>query len=132
MFRATAEAAFNRNLDLLIRSVIVPPLGRAVDKACTLVLNEATRLVPVDTGELRNSGTKSVDEEGLQVVGTVAFTAPHAGYVEMGTGIRGASSPGAGPYPYSLGWPGMPAIPFLRPALDSQRVAILDIFKGLL
>jgi hypothetical protein len=58
----------------------------------------------------------------------VQATSPHAAYVEFGTGQRGAASAGAGNGPYSETWPGMPAQPYLRPALDTARPAILGAF----
>lgn len=131
-FTATAEFARNRNLDLLIRSQIIPPLGRAVTQSCELILNEARRIVPVDTGELRDSGRKDVMEESRSVTGIVSFTAKHAAYVEYGTGQRGAASRGKGPYPYSAHWVGMPAQPYLRPAFDGVKKKILSIFRELL
>lgn len=143
-FKATSEAALNRNLDLLIRSKIIPPLGRAVDKACSIVLAEAQRLVPVASGELRNSGTKFVKEEGRTVTGTVAFTAEHAGFIEFGTGIRGRGTyPGPLPqtgvpitgqwiYDYrNQNWQGMVSQAYLRPALDASRIQILAEFRKL-
>jgi hypothetical protein len=48
--------------------------------------------------------------------------------VEFGTGRRGASSAGAGPYSYDPNWPGMVAQPYMRPALDTARPQILAAF----
>ena len=47
--------------------------------------------------------------------------------VELGTGVRGASSPGAGPGPYKLSWPGMAARPYLRPAWDQHRREVIGV-----
>lgn len=145
MFTMTAKAAMNRNLDLLIRSVIVPQLAIATRDATALVLADATRLVPVDTGELRNSGQANVEEQRASVVGIVAFTAEHAGFIEFGTGLRGRGTyPGRLPqtgvpitgswiYDYkSQNWVGMVAKPYLRPALDANRDLILAIFRRLM
>lgn len=86
-----------------------------------IVLLEAQAIVPVDTGELRDSGKVEVRETAKGAVADVIFDAAHASYVEFGTGIAGASSPGAGPVPYNPNWPGMPAQPFLRPAIDTLK-----------
>lgn len=108
---------------------IVPQLVDAVTEACAAVADEAEAIVPVDTGELKSSiGIGTVSLEGTTVQGTVQATAPYAAYVEFGTGVRGAASPGAGEGPYSESWPGMPAQPYLRPALDTARPAILEAF----
>lgn len=145
VFKLNATAAMNRNLDLLIRSVVVPPLAQAADEACSLVLIDATQLAPSDSGELKGSGMKSVTEEKGAVVGIVAFTAEHAGFVEYGTGIRGRGTyPGPLPqtgvpitgrwiYDYkNQNWIGRPASPFLRPALDQNRDRIKAVFQRLL
>lgn len=86
--------------------------------------------MPVDTGELRDSGSVVVEEQDRRVVAHVVFSAGHAGYVEFGTGLAGSSSAGAGPYSYSPTWPGMAAQPYLRPALDIAREAGLSLFRS--
>lgn len=113
-----------------LESLIVPRLIAASQEATGVVLAEAQAIVPVDTGELRESGYTEVKWEGQSVNGYVGFTSGHAGYVEFGTGIAGASSPGAGPYPYNPSWPGMPAQPYLRPAIDTARPAITEAFRA--
>ena len=108
---------------------VVPRLVAAVEDASLSVMFEAQALVPVDTGELQSSiGTGPVELVGSVVRGTVEANAPYAAYVEYGTGQRGEASAGAGPGPYSPSWPGMPAQPYMRPALDTARPAILDAF----
>ena len=108
---------------------VVPALVDAVTESCETVVEEAQAIVPVDTGELRESiHTADVSLVGSVVSGSVEASSPHAGYVEFGTGARGAASAGAGPYPYTESWPGMPAQPYLRPALDTARPAILQAF----
>lgn len=126
-FRATSEF---KPVDLSrIMQRIVPPLVAAVTESCTAVVGEAQVIVPVDTGELKDSiHTASVELVGTEVRGVVTASAPHAGFVEFGTGVRGAESPGAGPYPYSSSWPGMMAQPYMRPALDTARSAIVEAF----
>lgn len=88
-----------------------------------IVLLEAQAIVPVDTGELRDSGKVEVRETAKGAVADVIFAAGHASYIEYGTGIAGSISAGAGPVPYSPTWAGMPARPYLRPALDQVRAS---------
>jgi HK97 gp10 family phage protein len=110
---------------------VVPALVDAVTEACETVVEEAQAIVPVDTGELRESiHTASVELVGSTVQGNVEASAPHAGFVEFGTGARGAASPGAGPYPYTESWPGMPAQSYMRPALDTARPEIQQAFAS--
>jgi HK97 gp10 family phage protein len=127
-FRATSEVKF---VDLSrVMQRLVPVFASAVREACEEVQVEAQNIVPVDTGDLRNSITvQTVSLEGSTVKGTVAANQPYAAYVEFGTGARGAASAGAGQGPYTESWPGMPAQPYMRPALDTARPAILDAFE---
>jgi HK97 gp10 family phage protein len=101
----------------------------SVEQASYTVLEEAEAIVPVDTGELRESGHVVIERAGSSVRGVVIFDSPHAAFVEFGTGIRGMESPGAGPGPYNPSWPGMTAQPYVRPALDTSRPAIKQIFR---
>lgn len=92
-------------------------------------MSEAQALVRVDTGDLQAKIHMTVTLSGQNVTGSVIADSDHAAYVEFGTGIRGASSEGAGPYPYDPLWPGMVAQPFLRPALDGSHPNILLAFR---
>ena len=100
----------------------------AVEQACQLISEEAKAIVPVRTGELRDSIGWSAETEGNKVIGTVSATAAHAIFVEMGTGRRGAESPDRGPGPYSMSWPGMSPRPYLRPAVDVAREEVKGLF----
>ena len=98
--------------------------------ATQLVVDEAKAICPVDTGALQNSITSSVATTDKTVVGTISADMFYAAYVEYGTGRRGAESPGAGPYPYKMSWPGQVAQPYMRPALESARSAIMDLMAS--
>ena len=100
----------------------------SVEQSCEIITEEAQAIVPVDTGALRESIGWSAEDEGGTIVGTVSADTPYASYVEYGTGARGAASPGAGPYPYTMTWPGMPAQPYMRPAIDTARPQIKAVF----
>ena len=102
----------------------------SAQQGAEIVLEEAEAIVPVDTGELRESGhVEGLVEEGPRPSYAVVFDSDHAAYVEYGTGQRGAASPGAGDGPYDPNWPGMTAQPYLRPALDTSRAAIVEVFR---
>lgn len=101
----------------------------SVEQSAKIVLEEAEALVPVDTGELRESGHTLIEGTGLKTEGFVIFDADHAAYVEYGTGRRGAASAGRGDVIYDPNWPGMTAQPYLRPALDTARPAMLEVFR---
>lgn len=125
-----------------IQQAVTARVLNAVTKGTELVATEARTLAPVASGELRDSIASEVGLIGPLVVGQVYATAPHAAFVEFGTGARGAASPhGALPssgvpftgswiYDYrGRGWIGMPAHPFMRPALDYSGSAILGFFR---
>lgn len=116
-----------RDISQFIADKIKPGIAAGVAAAQAVIAQEAQAICPVRTGALRDSITaEDPSDNGTSVCGTVSANMPYAAYVEFGTGIRGAASPGAGPYPYSSAWPGMVAQPYLRPALDSARQAVRD------
>jgi hypothetical protein len=117
-----------------LEAKLVPVLVSAAGKAAQAAFVISQSLVHVRSGELKASGVQPCPVEwvGQKVTGYVSYTAKHAAYNEFGTGRRGEASPGAGPYPYNPNWPGMAAIPFIRPALDAARPQILAAFKAAL
>lgn len=117
-----AEARFTPRSDAgrFVSAVIAPGVEAGVTAVAERVLATAQLIAPENTGELRSSGKVAVQKGDKSITAHVVFDAEHAGYVEYGTGVRGASSAGAGPYPYNPDWPGMPAQPYLRPALDEE------------
>ncbi len=82
-----------------------------MEKACLLVENDAKRFVAVDTGRLRASLAHEVKKEGKEVVGIVGTNVEYAIEQEYGTGK-------------------MPAHPYLRPALEKNKIAIKRLFGG--
>lgn len=114
-----------------IASRVTPGVIASVRAAQGLIVQEAKNNAPVRTGTLRDSIAAGEPEEtGKTVVGQVGASAPYAGYVEYGTGQRGAAGPNPGPYPYSSTWEGMEDRSFLRPALDTTREAVKEIFAS--
>ena len=127
--QATATYRPRGDLGRWIGTNITPAVVASVKASAVLIQQAAQAICPVDTGALRESITTEV-EEGKTVVGRVSPHVPYAVYVEFGTGIRGAASPGAGKGPYSDTWPGMVAQPYMRPALDGNRKAVEDLFRN--
>lgn len=125
-----AQSAFT-GLNVAVAQKIFEQAARlSVEQGAGIVLEEAEAIVPADTGELRESGhVETVESSGPKPSAAVVFDTPYAAYVEYGTGIRGAASEGAGEGPYSDSWPGMPAQPYVRPALDAARPAIVEVFR---
>ena len=128
-----AKVQFTQRGDLgrFIETKVTPGVIASVKAAQGLIVQEAKAMAPVRTGNLRDSiAADDPEETGKSVVGAVTASASYAGYVEYGTGIRGSQSAGAGPYPYSPTWHGMEAHPFLRPALDTTREAVKELFAS--
>lgn len=130
MIRATAIFRPRNSLGRFVDAVVSPAVEASVEAACDLIMTSAKLYCPVDTGNLQDSIKVEVVNTGSTVKGSVSTDVSYAPYVEFGTGQRGAASPGAGEGPYSGSWPGMPAQPFIRPALDENRAPIADLFRN--
>ncbi|MEK4006091.1 HK97-gp10 family putative phage morphogenesis protein [Paenibacillus sp. FSL H3-0333] len=92
---------------------------------------EAKLLCPVDEGILRNSIQAGVEKDKGRTVGFVKTNVYYAPYVEFGTGQRGKGSPSPpkwdGSLNYREDWAGMPAQPFLFPAINNNRPQLAKI-----
>lgn len=110
---------------------------QGLNKACALVETEAKKKAPKDTGELRRSITSEVYEKGETYEGAVYTPLEYAPYIEYGTGLF-AENGGRMDVPWHYKddkgeWhstSGQHPQPFLRPALDENREAILRLLKG--
>lgn len=138
-----ANASFRAGDFARLEARLLPRIIKAVTGATEAVLQNSLQNVAVDTGDLASSGGQEIEHRGQRVIGSVSYSANHASFVEMGTGILGS-----GTYPYPLpqtgvpitgfwhydyrgqGWKGHVAQPFLRPALDSSHGEILDSFRA--
>jgi hypothetical protein len=127
---ATAKFTPRNDLGQFVPVFVTPGVRASVEAWCKLVLDRILEIVPRDTGALADSYQSSIEDTGKTIVGRVGTTLYYAVYVEYGTGIRGASSAGAGDGPYSSTWPGMAAQPHVRPAYDEARGVTLDLFRS--
>lgn len=106
--------------------------SKGLEKACVLVEKSAKQKAPKDNGELRRSITSKVED----LSGIVYTPLEYAPYVEYGTGLF-AESGGRQDVPWNYkddegNWhstSGMKPQPFMRPALDENRQAILRVIK---
>ena len=88
---------------------------RALEKCGLVAEGYAKKLCPVDTGNLRNSITHTVnDGEKAAYIGT---NSEYATYVEMGTGV------------YYPGGNGQRAQPFIKPAVADHAEQYQKIIK---
>ena len=107
-------------------------LLRGLEKCGLVAEGYAKKLCPVDTGNLRNSITHTVDEqEPAAIIGTNNEYAP---YVELGTGKY---AEGGRPTPWVYQddeghwhWTaGNPAQPFLKPAVADHQQTYRNIIE---
>lgn len=107
-------------------------IDKALGRACALVERSAKQKAPKDTGELRRSISSKV-ENGIGEIFTPLEYAP---YVEFGTGLF-AENGGRTDVPWNYqddegNWhstSGQHPQPFMRPALDENREAIIRVFR---
>lgn len=130
-----ANSSFKAGTFAALEAKLVPLLVNGARNGAQAVFAISQTLVHVDSGELKASGVQPcpVEWTGQKVVGYVKYTSPHAAFNEFGTGRRGeASGQWAGPYSYKQDWPGMTAIPFIRPAMDIGRAQVLTAWQAAL
>ena len=124
--RATAKFVPNSNLASILPNKIAPAVRASVQASLSLIQQAAQAVCPVDTGALRDSITIQMEDSDTGTSGSVGPTMYYAEYVEYGTGRRGSPAP----YPHVMSWPGMKAQPYMRPAYDENKDAILNLFRG--
>lgn len=120
------EALGSNSADALVQSM---------DKNIKLVEGEAKFLAPVDIGDLRNSISSKTVKKAKAIQGIVYTNSDHAAYMEFGTGQKGASSPSPPKDPdsgisYREDWAGVPAQPYMYPALKNQEQQVLENIKN--
>lgn len=123
------------NLDKLnykLENLVNLDVSKALNRACLVVENEAKRLCPVDTGDLRNSITHEVHND----VGIVGTNKEYAPYVEFGTGIFAVEGNGRDtPWSYQDNkgeWHttvGQKPQPFLETAIQTKKKLVIKVFN---
>lgn len=109
-------------------------LEDSVLKGALMVERTAKRLVPVDTGELRDSiVVTDVQASGATASAKVEATAEHSVYVEYGTGARGASATFpegmSGAPAYTTDCAGQAAQPYMYPAYAQKKKAVIKVIE---
>ena len=111
-------------------------INDGMKKCCALVERSAKEKVPVQTGGLRRSITSKVENNGLEVTGTIYTPLEYAPYIEYGTGLFAEKGGRPTPWCYQDDkgeWhttSGQPPQPYMRPALNENRTTILEILGG--
>lgn len=128
--KVTGLTELTQKLDSLL------DINDGMKKCCALVERSAKEKVPVQTGELRRSITSKVENNGLEVTGTIYTPLEYAPYIEYGTGLFAEKGGRPTPWCYQDDkgeWhttSGQPPQSYMRPALDENRTAILEILGG--
>jgi HK97 gp10 family phage protein len=116
-----------------VESAINSNIEKALTNSALLVEASAKSKAPVQTGELRSSITHQVD--GNEAI--VGSNLEYAPYVEKGTGIYGENGRQT-PWTYQSAdgeWhttQGQRPKPFLEPAVEESKSAILEQFRIIL
>ncbi len=112
-----------------VKKAIRDARNHTLESIGVFIDSEATNRCQSTSGELRDSIGYRVGEDSV----TIGATAPHAPYLEFGTGIYAESGGRQTPWVYKhpkYGWvttSGSPAQPFLLPAVEEN----LDRLKKL-
>lgn len=119
-------------LKLKLENLANLDVSKALNRACLVVENEAKRLCPVDTGDLRSSITHEVHNN----VGIVGTNKEYAPYVEFGTGIFASEGNGRDtPWSYQDDkgeWhttAGQKPQPFLETAIQTKKKLVIKVFN---
>jgi len=120
------------------------PVAKGMRKTLMRISATAKTLVRVDTGQLRNSITEDVQTGPGEVIGKVGSNLSYAVFNELGTGPRAMENPPPAALKLGAryrvkGWSyknpktgewvhtrGMPAQPFLYPALQQEKDRIVE------
>lgn len=107
---------------------------KSMAKNIKLVQGEAKTLCPVDSGDLRQSIYTKTEVGSTSIMGIVYTNMKYAAYQEFGTGQAGASSPSPPKSPENLAyredWQGIPAQPYMYPALKNNEDKVVKNIKG--
>ena len=119
-----------------VKSEFDEALLRGLEKVGLVAEGYAKKMCPVDTGNLRNSISHTVDEqEPAAIIGTNNEYAP---YVEFGTGVYAVGGGRPTPWVYQDAkgnWHythGQKAQPFLKPAVAEHADKYREIIKNAL
>lgn len=102
---------------------------------------ESKHRCPVQDGILRQSITHDIETEKEGIVGYVGSNLEYAPYIHQGTGIYALEGKGRKDVPWYyydiktgefVSTSGIHPHPFIQDAVDANRKAILDYFRGIL
>lgn len=103
---------------------MIEPVKKGLLAAAIVVQNQARKNAPVDRGELRNKilATGKIEQGTRSMTTAVESNAPHAAYVEFGTGIYGPKQ--ARIYPKRarfLAWTGKDGKEYVRRSIAGMK-----------
>lgn len=114
-------------------------MPRALLKAMTVVVGEAKKRCPVETGKLRRSiQYRGPHRTGKGCSGSVGSDEPYAPYIEFGTKYIHVGTPAAPDTDWPAKWSkgrtsgsvgGQETMPYLRAAIYAKRQAVMKALK---
>lgn len=128
-----------KGIDLLLKKL--DHMGANTDDIVRVSLSEkiayvkgqAVTLAPKDTGALANSIHTKIKVNRGHIRAMCVTNLEYAPYQEFGTGSRGIDSPSPPKYPgnldYDGNWTGIPAQPFMYPALKDNEPWVIEGVK---
>ncbi len=129
-------AAFEKDLERYINSLLPEGLERGLKHACIAIEAQAKTNCPVDDGQLRASITHEVMRDSKGVSGYVGSGVEYAPYVHQGTGIYAVNGDGRQtPWGYEDAegvfhmTKGQKPQPFLQDAVDKNRKQITKLIE---
>ena len=120
-----------KKLRELSQTKIKKRVKKAVADGADLVRDEAKRLVPVDTGRLRESIIARTARRGISGV-VIADYPPDAGTRKSKTRKQAAGSTEYYAFAVEYGTRTMPAQPFMRPAMLNKREEVGRLIENAL
>jgi HK97 gp10 family phage protein len=125
----SARSIFQPRNDLgqFVQGSVAPAVQASVLASLQLIQQTALERCPRDTGALADSITIEMGSSDKTAFGTVGPHMFYADFVEYGTGRRGDPT---APYGHVESWPGQVAQPYMRPALDENWDAVVEVFRG--
>lgn len=129
------------NLQRFMETQLPNGLLEGMEKACLKVEADSKKNCPVEKGTLRQSITHATEvKEEYGIMGYVGSNLEYAPYVHQGTGIYAKEGNGRKDVPWRYKdaegkWyttEGIKPKPFIQDAVDDNRGAIIEFFKGVL
>jgi hypothetical protein len=128
------------NIQKFMEQQLPKGLLEGMEKVCLKVEADSKKNCPGEKGTLRQSITHTIEELEDGIMGYVGSNLEYAPYVHQGTGIYAKEGNGRKEVPWKYKdaegeWhatEGIKPKPFIQDAIDENRDAIIEFFKGVM